>query len=37
MQVNSLYPRHRFSKECQVGVEQKQQQEAAGTSALALR
>jgi hypothetical protein len=37
MQVNPLYPRHRFLKECQVGVEQKQQQEAAVTLALALR
>ncbi len=37
MQVNLLYPRHRFLKECQVGVKQKQQQEAAVTSALALR
>jgi hypothetical protein len=36
MQVNPLYPHHRFSKECQVGVEQKQQQEVAVTSALAL-
>jgi hypothetical protein len=36
MQVNPLYPRHRFLKECQVGVEQKQQREAAVTSALAL-
>jgi hypothetical protein len=37
MQVNPLYPHHRFSKECQVGVEQKQQHEVAVTSALALR
>ncbi len=37
MQVNPLYPHHRFLKECQVGVEQKQQQEVAVTSALALR
>jgi hypothetical protein len=36
MQVNPLYPRHRFLKECQVGVEQKMQQEAAVTLALAL-
>jgi hypothetical protein len=35
MQVNPLYPRHRFSKECQVGVKQKQQWEATVTSALA--
>jgi hypothetical protein len=37
MQVNPLYPRHRFSKECQVGVKQKQQWEAAVTLALALQ
>ncbi len=37
MQINPLYPHHKFSKECQVGVEQQQQQEAAVTSALALR
>jgi hypothetical protein len=37
MQVNPLYLCHRLSKECQVGVEQKQQWEAAVTSALALR
>jgi hypothetical protein len=37
MQVNPLYPRHWFSKQCQVGVKQKQQQEAAVTLALALR
>ncbi len=37
MQVNPLYPCHRFSKECQVGVERKQQWEAAVTLALALR
>jgi hypothetical protein len=37
MQVNPLYPCHRFLKECQVGVEQKQQWEAAVTLALALR
>jgi hypothetical protein len=37
MQVNPLYPRHRFSKECQGGVEQNQQWEAAVTSVLAMR
>jgi hypothetical protein len=37
MQVNPLYPRHRLLKECQVGVKQMQQQEAAVTSALVLR
>jgi hypothetical protein len=37
MQVNPLYPHHRFSKECQVGVKQKQQREVAVTSALALQ
>jgi hypothetical protein len=36
MQVNPLYSPHRFSKKCQVGVKQKQQQEAAVTLALAL-
>jgi hypothetical protein len=37
MQVYPLYPCHRFSKECQVGVKQKKQWEAAVTLALALR
>jgi hypothetical protein len=37
MQVHPLYPRHRLSKECQVGVERRRQQEAAVTAALALR
>ncbi len=37
MQANLLYPRHRFSKECQVGVERKKQREGAVTLALALR
>jgi hypothetical protein len=37
MQVNPLYPRHRLSKECQVGVEWKKQRVAAVTLALALR
>ncbi len=36
MQVNPSYPRHYRSKECSIGAEQKQQQEAAVTSALAL-
>jgi hypothetical protein len=37
MQVDPRYPRHQFTKECQVGVERKKQREAAVTSALALR
>jgi hypothetical protein len=37
MQVHPLYPRHRCSKECQIGVERQLQREAAVTSALALR
>ncbi len=37
MQVNACYPRHRYSQECQVGVERKQQRETAVASALALR
>ena len=37
MQVNPFYPRHYTSKECSIGVERKQQREAAVTSALALR
>jgi hypothetical protein len=36
MQVDPLYPHHRLLKECQVGVEQMQQREAAVTLALAL-
>jgi hypothetical protein len=36
MQVNPLYPCHRFLKECQVGVKQNQQWEAAVTLTLAL-
>ncbi len=36
MQVHPLYPRHRLLKECQVGVERQQQQEAVVTAALAL-
>jgi hypothetical protein len=37
MQINPLYPHHRFTKECQVGVERKKQREMAVTSALTLR
>jgi hypothetical protein len=37
MHVDPRYPRHQFTKECQVGVERKKQREAAVTSALALR
>jgi hypothetical protein len=37
MQVHPLYPRHRRSKECQMGVEHQLQRKAAVTSALALR
>ncbi len=37
MQVHPLNPRHQLLKECQVGVEHRQQQEVAVTSALALR
>jgi hypothetical protein len=37
MQVNPLYPCHRLSKECQVGVKRKQQREASVTLALALQ
>ena len=37
MQGNPGYPRHPYTKECQVGVEQRKQREAAVTSALALR
>jgi hypothetical protein len=37
MQMHPLYPRHRRSKECQIGVEHRLQQEVAVTSALALR
>jgi hypothetical protein len=36
MQVHPLYPCHRLSKECQVGVERRQQRETAVTAALAL-
>jgi hypothetical protein len=36
MQVNPLYPRHWYSKECQVGVECRKQRETAVSSALAL-
>jgi hypothetical protein len=37
MQVHPLYPCHRLSKECQVGVERRRQRETAVTAALALR
>ncbi len=37
MQVNPIYPRHQYSKECQVGVEHCKQCETAISSALALR
>ena len=37
MQVNLRYTGHQNSKECQVGVERRQQREAAVTSALAFR
>jgi hypothetical protein len=36
MQVHPLYPCHRCSKECQIGVEHQLQREAAVMSALAL-
>jgi hypothetical protein len=32
-----MYLRHRYTKECQIGVEQKHQRETAISSALALR
>ena len=37
MQVNPFYPNHWYTKECQVGVERRKQQEMAILSALALR
>ncbi len=37
MQVDPLYPRHRLSKECQIGAERRRQRETAVTRALALR
>jgi len=37
MQFDPRYARHQYTKECQVGVEQKKGWEAAVTSALALR
>jgi hypothetical protein len=37
MQVSPFYPRHYTSRKCQIGVERKQQREAAVQSALALR
>ncbi len=36
MQVHPLYPRHQLSEECQIGVEQQRQREAAAMAALAL-
>jgi hypothetical protein len=36
MQVNPKFTSHQNTKECQVGVERKQQREVAVTSALAL-
>ncbi len=36
MQVNPVYPRHWYSKECQVGVEHRKQSKIAVSSALAL-
>jgi hypothetical protein len=36
MQVHPAYPQRRLSKECQIGVERKQQRETAVASALAL-
>ena len=37
MQVNPLYPNHWHTKECQVGVEHRKQQDTAILSALTLR
>jgi hypothetical protein len=37
MQVHPMYPQHRYTKECQIGVERKHQQETAILLALALR
>jgi hypothetical protein len=37
MQVHPMYPQHGYTKECQIGVEQKHQRETAILSALALR
>ncbi len=37
MQVHPMYPQHRYTKECQIGVERKHQRETAILSALALR
>jgi hypothetical protein len=37
MQVHPMYPQHRYTKECQIGVERKHQWETAILSALALR
>jgi hypothetical protein len=37
MQVDLWYPHHPYTNECQMGVERRQQWEAAVASALALR
>jgi hypothetical protein len=37
MQVNPRYPRHPYTKECQMGVKKRQQREVAVASALAFR
>ena len=37
MQVHPAYPQHRLSKECQIGVEWKDQQETAVALAIALQ
>jgi hypothetical protein len=36
MQLHPMYPQHRYTKECQIGVERKYQQETAVLLALAL-
>ncbi len=36
MQVHPMYPHHRYTKECRIGVERKHQRETAVSSALAL-
>ncbi len=36
MQANPIYPRHQYSKECQVGVEHRKQRKTAILSALDL-
>jgi hypothetical protein len=37
MQVHPMYPQHRYTKECQIGVERKHQWETVISLALALR